>query len=75
MGITTYDLKTCAVVAIAGILLIMFEIIHFMYFHNQGLQARIIVWTMTLCCFYNQGFLTRVAMTRLTVQEERESEC
>jgi hypothetical protein len=46
-----------------------------MYFHNQGLQARIIVWTMTLCCFYNQGFLTRVAMTRLTVQEERESEC
>lgn len=74
-GISSYDLKTWGVVSIMITCLVFLEMIILAYYHNVSLQAHIIVIGMFFCCFYNQGFLAGIAVTRCAIKEERESAC
>ena len=75
MGISMYDLKTWLVISIMTTLVVIFEAIILAYYHNQSLQAHVILMAMSLCCFYNQGFLAGIAITRCAIKEERECSC
>lgn len=74
-GISSYDLKTWGVISIMLLLLIILEVIFYAFYHQRSLEAHILMMGLIFFCFYNQGFLAGIAVTRCAIKEERESAC
>ena len=75
LGITLYDLKTWGFVSIMTVSLLSFEIFLFHCQATHNIPAHIVLVFMFFACFYSQGFLGGIVVTRWTIKEERESEC